>query len=690
MGRITYEQWNDAIAYKLFCPENRGRPVYLQVDDDLLAEVGTEFGLDPTASRNSFIRAVRTRAALDRMPLKKFFHLRVWENDTSLPPPFIGFLGLCVLAAFDMERDASKGISAANYYARFEDLLGARRPPKFDDVHELWERLNRWLDEDLNGKFGRSTARYVNHKHVGYPISQALVRQTDRNKLPLFYERCGLQPNEADLRVDFIQSELEQWSQLSTFPFDQRFKRIFEREDSGTIRQVAEMVLAEYQVWDGRSVEEIRDGVVSAEITLHFEPDYDTCHLSLIPPAFSRNHTCLPEGRYRHDRLHYQLDHDAFTDEWFEPLSSKPFLQMVFAGQPIELHHQQYKLWFKPKPVLLFRKDDGTLGHWIYAASRPELKTSYQLMCQPELLPCLKEHLQTCAEFEGEIVLTNPLLQGWVWLRDVTFVRQTPTDDERLQTVVPKPPHVSLSLIGGLKLGRGRYLQGGEPKLSVKGLQQSTMLFVDDIAYGEIEPTNGEVDLVELGLSAGTHRFQIGKDGTQRQFHIVKSGHQPITTTPLGHVLGQEKEGIQPIRFGLSMVPENVEPTTIYVSGAKTVGGNQVSLAITHPVWVTCGSYTRCFILGRSPHQIVEHRLPNSNSKQSIIFPVLFKPQWILYAQGNKCRVEAIGSPAPPTKPIAAHENHRKWAVWVRNAKPPKKRLGRIWQTYCKVAKGIR
>ena len=151
------------------------------------------------------------------------------------------------------------------------------------------------------------------------------------------------------------------------------------------------------------------------------------------------------------------------------------------------------------------------------------------------------------------------------------FVRQTPTDDERLQTVVPKPPHVSLSLIGGLKLGRGRYLQRGEANSASKDCSNQQCYFVDDIAYGEIEPTNGEVDLVELGLSAGTHRFQIGKDGTQRQFHIVKPGHQPITTTPLD-MLGQ-KRGNTTIRFGLSMVlPEKRGTHNHLCIRAKSLG----------------------------------------------------------------------------------------------------------------------
>lgn len=690
MTPITYEQWNTAIAEKIYCGANRDRPVYLQVDDELLAEIGVEFGLSPQASRESFVHAVRMRAALDRMPLEKFFHCRRWENDTSKPPPFIGFLGFCVLAAFDMERDSSQSISAANYYKRFETLLGTKRPSKFDDVHELWERLNRWLDEDLGGKFGRATARYVNNRHVGYPISQALLRQTNRNKLPLLYERCSLEPNEENISAEFFQTELQQWSQLETFPFDSRFKRLFEREDNHTIHEVAQMILAEYQAWDGRTADEIRGGVATANITLHLESDYDTCHLTLFPPVQSGNGTPFPEACYQQNQRYYTLTHDIILEQWFNPLPNEPFLQQILAGQSLELVHKQFKLRLNAKPLLLFQKDEGELGHWVYTASRPELHTTYHLLCHPKLFTQLQALLDQCATVGQTVRLSNPLYKEWIWLRDVTFMREVQTEDELLRSIAPKPPQPTLKLRDGLKLGRSRYLQGGEPCLEITGLPQPTTLFIDDAPYGEIEQTQTAIDLSQLNLSVGTHTIRLGQDGAVRRFHIVQSGHQPAQFTPLAHTFEQENDTIRAHQFALSTMPDTLQPSEIAVSGGNIIGGVQVSLAITHPVWVRCGNYTRCFIIGRYPHQIIEYRLPKTTKKLNIIFPVLFKPQWILYAQGNKCRVFPVGTPLSPIQPTEPHENHRKWVKWVRNAKPPKRRLGRVWRTYCKVAIGLR
>ena len=46
----------------------------------------------------------------------------------------------------------------------------------------LWESLNDWL-EMLEGNRGLPTAFALGHEHIGFPLSQALVRQTDREEI---------------------------------------------------------------------------------------------------------------------------------------------------------------------------------------------------------------------------------------------------------------------------------------------------------------------------------------------------------------------------------------------------------------------------------------------------------------------------------------------------------------------------
>ena len=48
----------------------------------------------------------------------------------------------------------------------------------------LWRELNRWLEEH-DGEHGLPTANPLDRRvHIGYPLSQALIRENDRRLLP--------------------------------------------------------------------------------------------------------------------------------------------------------------------------------------------------------------------------------------------------------------------------------------------------------------------------------------------------------------------------------------------------------------------------------------------------------------------------------------------------------------------------
>jgi hypothetical protein len=157
-----YDLWNRALAGRFFTPEHKGRPVYLQVDDETLAELAPVAGVPGDQAEDDFTRAVRHK--LKRGPLDPdlfwefWLDLRAWKRSSQhelAPPPFIALLGLCVLAASHMHRDATAGIASHNYYARLNDLLGLRtegQPPDFDQVTGFWLELNQWLSEDHHGQ----------------------------------------------------------------------------------------------------------------------------------------------------------------------------------------------------------------------------------------------------------------------------------------------------------------------------------------------------------------------------------------------------------------------------------------------------------------------------------------------------------------------------------------------------------
>ena len=76
----SYDDWSLAIAQRIFFHAQKDRPVYLQVDDELLTQIGIDFGLPANQAQDLFVKAVQDRANLKTQPLEKFFHKRLWEG----------------------------------------------------------------------------------------------------------------------------------------------------------------------------------------------------------------------------------------------------------------------------------------------------------------------------------------------------------------------------------------------------------------------------------------------------------------------------------------------------------------------------------------------------------------------------------------------------------------------------------
>ena len=85
--------------------------------------------------------------------------------------------------------NAADGMAANNYYGRLMQLLDVpeeMRPRVQSDyqrqAEDLWGSLNEWL-EAWEGVRGVPTAYAVGMRYVGLPMSQALVREHDRQQV---------------------------------------------------------------------------------------------------------------------------------------------------------------------------------------------------------------------------------------------------------------------------------------------------------------------------------------------------------------------------------------------------------------------------------------------------------------------------------------------------------------------------
>ncbi len=702
---LRYDDWNEALAHYFYNESQAGKPVYLQVDDDVLKQVAPKIGIPQEYGRNAFIAAVRYRSRLDDDPFFRFFQLRDFESDPqNKRPPFIAFLGLCVLAAFDMERDPEKGVSAANYYDRLKDLLGVKRPKKFDDVGELWERLDRWLDEDLGQAYGKATASYINRRHVEYPISQALMRSTDRQKLPDFFLDCKLNPNEEWMSPDYFQDQLKQLARKTTWPFTNRVWRIFESKDADAMTLVARVVFAEYGGWDGRSTEQIRLGILPTEkIALQLEIGYDDFECALYPRARSRSNNLFPEGAYQSFRP-VKLKRDPYLLNWFVPLPDDPFLSEFFAEEEIKLQSVdgRFRQQISPTPILLFHEDnDGELGGYVRYDGQPTLRETYQILCHARLRNQVETYLDKNSQYKEILTSGNPFYKDWVCFRDVCLVRRDEAVAEELTGLIPQKVGLSLQRKGGLKLGRDKYLRGGEPDVEITADDaHETAVYIDDKPYTTFSTESLSINLRELDWQSGAHTIRFGENGRSYSFYIVASGteiQKPLP--PLAHHIQHEESAYLPQSLQLATLPppEAYEPHHLYITGAQLKGSaDDLSIPIVHPVRVPYGK-PRCIILGRRVGDVLETHLPHGYPawkvnqlgwSEGIYVTVRFKPQWIVRIKGNQKILTAVGVPDEPIIPDTITGDKEKWVQWARKGYRNIGQHAAMWERYRQVAEG--
>ena len=194
----AYELWNASVEAELFDGSSAGRPVYVDMEDDVLARIANRAGAEggPVETFTNVLRPTlfvwpeKGEHLLD-LHIRR---LRGWQQTrTEEPPPCLALVAFFALAAEGMRSDET--FRSNNYYARLCQALGI--DPKSNqeaakriendfrrDSLELWGGLNSWL-LDHDGALGTPTAYSFDWRsYVGVPISQALLREEERLELP--------------------------------------------------------------------------------------------------------------------------------------------------------------------------------------------------------------------------------------------------------------------------------------------------------------------------------------------------------------------------------------------------------------------------------------------------------------------------------------------------------------------------
>ena len=252
-----YLAWNAALAVVVYGLDESGLPVYLDLEESILEKVAIEAGEFGPDAREELLDAVRPTLNAPSHQAGMFgghlAKLARWNVDSGEPPPSLALLALLSLAAEDMH--GGDGFAPHDYYNRLMPLLGVETTVDKERVIrsyrecsvQIWGSLNDWL-EGLDGERGMPTAFSLGNKHVGLPISQAILRATDRDRLREFFTDFGFPPRSHVSHRD-MQALLGEWIGRTPSPASNAMQALWRRP--GARDRIVEGACGLLESWDG-------------------------------------------------------------------------------------------------------------------------------------------------------------------------------------------------------------------------------------------------------------------------------------------------------------------------------------------------------------------------------------------------------------------------------------------------------
>ena len=475
-----YDRWNAVIANVVFPELDHVAPAYLDLEDEMLEEIASAMGVQAEDVEGSLANAVA--ATLDQSTPRLIFKQhtsRLWQwskGDSTAPPPILALLAVFSLAAEHMTK--GEGISGANYFGRLHELLGIPQNDVWINgayrkvAERYWGTLNGWLT-DLGGRRGVPTAYAVTHRYVGLPVSQALVRRGDRERLVSFFQRFGFAPG-SEVPPSELETVLGIWMKQSPCPATKNLERLWV---NGAARsRIAQAAAVALSAWDGRVARDREDGGARdhGRIALSLEMGgfpKKRFKISVLvyaaQPERAREAVILSRGTEAHVTLApaipgaLSLGQSAEIDS-ANLLEGTLRLRDTLTGVEIVRH---------PKRMLVFRQDQLSM-RWI-ETEQVMLGDDVTLVAHDELQQRLRVVLEAIARPGWELIKDGfpGLPDGWFVVRGVEIFGHPgdliPAGMNDLGALIPLTS-TQLKIAGGFALpgaSRGKWHSWAPPEI---------------------------------------------------------------------------------------------------------------------------------------------------------------------------------------------------------------------------------
>jgi len=516
-----YFRVNEALNRIFFGGRFKLLPVYLDLEDDLIGEAATLLQIGDGDCREAIASA--TAATLHTGPGQSPYtwHLSVlntWaDSDRSSGPPSTALLTTLALAAERMREDAH--YSAQNYYERLFEILGItddtyknRLKQSAYQTKDFWEALNAWLTE---GDFdlGRPTAKPINNwQFAGYPLSQALVRKADRQRMHACFAERGLAPHEK-LTEGEMSQYLHDW--IRTADASPWLRRIWANFDLRP--RVTAAACAELETWDGGQEDgedELRKRRLSwtashsifpkPNLRLYLSAASDGGGVAGVTLQSSASAAAKAAFEETGGQMWLSPSHDGAISV-LEPISKIALNPLMLATFDLEAPEAGLKFSRGARSIIpLVRPDTGP---YYREVSRVSFLRSHLILCHQKWRDAAAALLRTTARVGfrewGSHDLPG-LPPEWVLFSGVEILRHAETGDTDLSALTPLAEGIAIEISGGLRLAQGIYHCRAAPEVTASAAEGALQLRVRDAR---------EQTLLETNKRASSHSLDLASAG---------------------------------------------------------------------------------------------------------------------------------------------------------------------------------
>lgn len=596
---LSYADWTKRLCEHFFNSERAGQPVTFFVDDELLGLL--EGSGDPAGGAASLASAVKTRLVPDSWG-RRFNRIDEectrWKVEGGFGcPPSVPLLAVAVLAATRMARE--NGIGSNNYWRRFRDLLDLDDRRELRGINEvlpgLWEQLTWWLDERHQGTLGRSTVQEdAWWTIIGYALSQALFRESDRQHLTELFRRIGLVPGEQVDGRELLQY-FKAWAPGS--PMSSGAKHM--ASDSRYDDRLQSILADEADRWDGVLRDARGRRIGSLVIT------YEPFPRPTYRVAAERPEGFPDEGVFANSAFSVNLH--ASGEDWYE--ESLP-LEPTWLLDGLRLEGGDFLLVLRPSEVVpLARNRD--LGCWSSVA-RLEPSEKHAVLAQDRYADEVARFLESHALADWtRVTAVAAAPPGWTLFTGVV-IESAPREEASGPVSILAPSiRERPTLRGGLLLDQAvsLYLEGGEPDLWLPTLLDGEAQVTVDGDVLEARPGQ-RVPLRSLALDPGTHEVRVGAAAPLRFTTVdaLRAGDAPGTGS-VSHLLRRTASGYEARSAEAAFATEPPVAPDVAVAGARLLGAAD-DLPPARATIVLPRSADAYLLLGAEPGQALEVSKP--------------------------------------------------------------------------------